>query len=60
MTESNRVEAVLTVQHNKRMYVLGTASVDPKVLKQIEAEIPEGLTLKEVIACNFTYDNIKE
>lgn len=49
------IEAELVVQHEGRMYHLGTAIVDPEVLKRIKVE--SDLPLVEVTACNFRFSN---
>lgn len=55
MSETPKTEAVLTVQHNKNMYEIGTASVDPEKLKKAGVAVPDGMELVEVIGVNFTF-----
>lgn len=49
------IEATLVVQHEGRMYTLGTCQVNPEVLKKIKVE--SDLPLVEVTACNFRFSN---
>lgn len=55
MSDPKKVEAVLTVQHNKMMYEVGTASIDPEKLKKVGVIVSPDTELSEVIAVHFTF-----
>ena len=41
------------MQHNKRMYVIGAASIDLALLKKLDVQVPEGTYTGEVIAVDI-------
>lgn len=55
MSDKPKAEAVLTVQHKKNMYEIGTASVDPEKLNKAGIIVPAGMELSAVIAVQFTF-----